>query len=96
MQTESQVAQTERFARCVAISKRVRWDIEKGVIRGRSFDAAHKFLRPFGDTGNTCQLARGNLLQRLKQSWGCSHKGHSAGNASDQHLRQSELPIALR
>ena len=25
-------------------SKRVRWDIEKDVIRGRHFDAAHKFL----------------------------------------------------
>jgi hypothetical protein len=44
MQTESQTTQTERFARCVANSKRVRWDIDKDVIRGRSFDLAHKFL----------------------------------------------------
>ena len=44
MQTEPQMTQTERFARCVAVSKRVRWDIEKDVIRGRSFDVAHKFL----------------------------------------------------
>ena len=44
MQTESQPTQTERFARCVAVSKRVRWDMEKDVIRGRSFDLAHKFL----------------------------------------------------
>src|SRR6516225_4306533 len=44
MQTESQTTQTERFARCVAISKRVRWDIDKDVIRGRSFDPTHKFL----------------------------------------------------
>jgi hypothetical protein len=28
----------------VAVSKRVRWDIERDVIRGRSFDLAHKFL----------------------------------------------------
>ena len=34
----------ERYARCVATSKRVRWDIEEDVIRGRRFDAAHKFL----------------------------------------------------
>src|SRR5580704_17908684 len=44
MSIESELAQTERFARCIAISKRVRWDIEDDVIRGRSFDAAHKFL----------------------------------------------------
>jgi hypothetical protein len=44
MKTETQIPQTERFGRCVAISKRVRWDIDKDVIRGRSFDLAHKFL----------------------------------------------------
>lgn len=35
---------TDRFARCVAASKRVHWDIDDDVIRGRSFDTAHKFL----------------------------------------------------
>jgi hypothetical protein len=44
MQPEPRPTQTERFARCVAVSKRVRWDIEKDVCRGRSFDLAHKFL----------------------------------------------------
>lgn len=34
----------ERFARCVANSKRVRWDIDKDVLRGRQFDLADKFL----------------------------------------------------
>jgi len=33
-----------RFARCIAASKRVRWDIESDVIRGRRFDLAYKFL----------------------------------------------------
>ena len=36
--------QTERYARCIASSKRVRWDIETDVIRGRRFDRASKFL----------------------------------------------------
>jgi hypothetical protein len=36
--------ETQRYARAVESSKRVRWDIEKDVIRGRSFDTAHKFL----------------------------------------------------
>jgi hypothetical protein len=35
---------TERFARCIAASKRVRWDIESDVIRDRRFDRASKFL----------------------------------------------------
>ena len=34
----------ERYARCIQTSKRVRWDIDKDVIRGRSFDPAYKFL----------------------------------------------------
>src|SRR4029077_8051474 len=34
----------ERYARCIQTSKRVRWDIDEDVIRGRRFDVAHKFL----------------------------------------------------
>jgi len=32
------------YARCIQSSKRVRWDIDEDVIRGRRFDAACKFL----------------------------------------------------
>jgi hypothetical protein len=35
---------TDRFVRCIAASKRMRWDIETDVIRGRRFDRADKFL----------------------------------------------------
>ena len=35
---------SDRYARCIESSKRVRWDIELDVIRGRKFDTAHKFL----------------------------------------------------
>ena len=35
---------TDRFARCIAASKRMRWDVETDVIRGRRFDRADKFL----------------------------------------------------
>jgi len=35
---------TERYAKCIEVSKRVRWDIDKDVIRGRSFDFSQKFL----------------------------------------------------
>jgi hypothetical protein len=33
-----------RYARCVDISKRVRWDIDGDVIRGRTLDRTRKFL----------------------------------------------------
>jgi hypothetical protein len=36
--------QSQRYARSVESSKRVRWDIDKDVIRGRRFDTSHKFL----------------------------------------------------
>jgi len=35
---------SDRYARCIQTSKRVRWDIDKDVIRGRKFDTAYKFL----------------------------------------------------
>jgi hypothetical protein len=38
------LANSQRYARSVESSKRVRWDIEKDVIRGRRFDTGHKFL----------------------------------------------------
>jgi len=39
-----QTAATERYAKCVEVSKRIRWDIERDVIRGRKFDVSKKYL----------------------------------------------------
>ena len=44
MNAIEKISNTDRYARCVQASKRVRWDIDKDVIRGRRFDVAHKFL----------------------------------------------------
>ena len=35
---------TPRYARCIEASKRIRWDIDRDVIRSREFDLSHKFL----------------------------------------------------
>ncbi len=35
---------TDRYARCISASKRVRWDIDEDVIRGRRFDRSQKYL----------------------------------------------------
>lgn len=44
MQAVSLSADTARYARCIAASKRIRWDIDRDVIRDRTFDLSHKFL----------------------------------------------------
>jgi hypothetical protein len=35
---------TQRYAKCIETSKRIRWDIDRDVIRGREFDFTKKFL----------------------------------------------------
>ncbi len=44
MNAVTRSSDSERYARCVQISKRVRWDIDEDIIRGRRFNTAHKFL----------------------------------------------------
>jgi hypothetical protein len=44
MNAINKISGSDRYARCIQTSKRVRWDVDKDVIRGRRFDAAHKFL----------------------------------------------------
>jgi hypothetical protein len=36
--------EASRYAKCVEVSKRIRWDTDRDVIRGRSFDFDKKFL----------------------------------------------------
>lgn len=35
---------TKRYGKCVEVSKRIRWDIDRDVIRGRKFDFSKRFL----------------------------------------------------
>jgi hypothetical protein len=42
--TNTMTVDTGRYAKCIEGSKRVRWDIEADVIRGREFDFGKKFL----------------------------------------------------
>jgi hypothetical protein len=44
MQVAEQSAVSSKYAKAVAVSKRIRWDIERDVIRGREFDFGKKFL----------------------------------------------------
>jgi hypothetical protein len=44
MSLSSYPIDVDRYAKCIEVSKRVRWDIDKDVIRGRNFDFSQKFL----------------------------------------------------
>lgn len=42
--TNPSVVDNSRYAKCIEASKRVRWDIERDLIRGRRFDFSKPFL----------------------------------------------------
>jgi hypothetical protein len=44
MNAINKIFDSDRYARCISVSKRVRWDIDDDVIRGRSFDRSEKYL----------------------------------------------------
>src|SRR5262247_548033 len=44
MEVTQQTTATERYAKCVEVSKRVRWDIDRDVIRGGKFEFSKRFL----------------------------------------------------
>jgi hypothetical protein len=44
MDTAIQVPAVARYAKCIEASRKVRWEIDRDVIRGRKFDYSKKFL----------------------------------------------------
>jgi hypothetical protein len=44
MQATIQASPASRYAKCIEVSKRIRWDIDRDVVRGRKFDFSRKFL----------------------------------------------------
>ena len=44
MKAISKSIDSDPYARCISASKRVRWDIDADVIRGRGFDRSQKYL----------------------------------------------------
>ena len=44
MQPTHSPIKSHDYAKCIEVSKRVRWDIDNDVIRGREFDFSQKFL----------------------------------------------------
>ena len=44
MKTAQALSAHQRYERCIEASKRIRWDIDRDVIKGREFDFDYKFL----------------------------------------------------
>jgi len=44
MQVTQHESDSQQYAKCIEVSKRIRWDIDRDVIRGRHFDFSKKFL----------------------------------------------------
>jgi hypothetical protein len=44
MQASTIQDDSQPYAKCIEVSKRIRWDIDRDVIRGRRFDFSKKFL----------------------------------------------------
>jgi hypothetical protein len=61
---------TQRYAKCIEVSKRVRWDIDRDVIRGREFDFEKKFLPDGLSKVTELTFLRQNEMRFLSQIQG--------------------------
>lgn len=61
---------SSRFARCVEVSKRIRWDIDRDVIRGRVFNFTQKFLPDGLSLVNSIEFLTHEQAIRLSQIQG--------------------------
>ena len=62
--------QTAKYAQCIANSRRVRWDIDADVIRGRSFDLTQKYLPDSISFASTMDFLTAQEQQFLSQVQG--------------------------
>ena len=70
MQAITPAAADKRYAKCIEVSKRIRWDIDRDVIRGRKFDLTQKFLPDGLTLVNRLPFLDGGDARRLSQVQG--------------------------
>ncbi|HEU5339505.1 MAG TPA: hypothetical protein VFU39_09505 [Sulfuricaulis sp.] len=70
MQATQQVSENQRYAKCIEVSKRIRWDIDRDVIRGRQFDFSRKFLPDGISKVNELGFLNGDERRLLSQIQG--------------------------
>jgi hypothetical protein len=76
-----------RYAKLIEVSKRIRWDIDRDVIRGRQFDFAKRFLPDGLSKVDRLQFLTANDQRLLSQiqgrptpcsAWSTLHRGQDA------------------
>ena len=70
MQAVSVASASERYAKCIEVSKRIRWDIERDLIKGRSFDYGLKFLPDGLSKADRLEFLSGSEKRLLSQIQG--------------------------
>jgi len=70
MQTIQKQDEAGRYAKCIEVSKRVRWDIDRDVIRGRKFDFSRKFLPDAISKVNELEFLSADERRQLSQIQG--------------------------
>jgi hypothetical protein len=70
MQVTQQQQDAGRYAKCIEVSKRVRWDIDRDVIRGRKFDFSRKFLPDGISKVNKLEFLAADERRQLSQIQG--------------------------
>ena len=58
MQATQQQTTHNRYAKCIEVSKRIRWDIDRDVIRGRKFDFSQEVSARRPDAGGPARVPR--------------------------------------
>ena len=62
MPTATFAVDSARYARCIEASRRIRWEIDRDVFKGREFDLAHKFLpHDRGETASSVEALPDDL-----------------------------------
>ena len=70
MQASTWAHSDKRYAKCIEVSKRIRWDIDRDVIRGRCFDLSQKFLPDGLSFANRLTFLDSDDARRLSQVQG--------------------------
>src|SRR5688572_26116072 len=66
---------SRRYAKCIEVSRRIRWDIDRDVIRGRSFDYGQKFLPDGLSKVTELEFLSGDEQRLLSQIQGRTYAG---------------------
>ena len=103
MLQQNNVTTTQRYARTIAASKRIRWDIDRDVIRGRRFDFGKRHLPtacPASTGSASSPRASARLLSRSRalvrqnlRAGGALHRRQGCWKVSHDHVLGDQVAL---